>query len=71
MFFPSSLGAAWRATMMPSGERFDVSGQVYLPSPGVTFPGASGDHPIDAASRTLAPSSFEKYASNSARCTGR
>ena len=27
---------------------------------GITFPGASGDHPIDAASRTFAPNSFEK-----------
>ena len=57
---PSSEGAAWRATMMPSGERFEVSGQVYFPSPGVTLPGFSGDQPIRDASRTLAPSSFAK-----------
>src|ERR1019366_6324513 len=62
---PSSLAAAWRASMMPSGERLDVTLQLCLPSPGITLPGFSGDQPICDASRTLAPSSRAKYRSES------
>src|ERR1017187_6071403 len=64
---PSSEGAAWRATMTPSGDRLEVRLQVCLPWPGVTFPGSSGDQPMRDASRTLAPSSLEKYKSVSGR----